>query len=323
MSSEKNNDTTLEKGKKNSKQTKSSRRLGKGLGKGVGKGIGALIPGDDEVKVKEVIKEVIVKEPADINVRLSLIEPNKEQPRKAFDEDTLIELAESIKQYGVLQPLLVQKKGDYYEIIAGERRWRAAKLAGLKEVPVIIKDYTTQEIMEIALIENIQRDDLNPIEEARAYQKLISDYKLKQDELAERVSKSRAAITNSLRLLKLDERVQEMVIEGKLSNGHARTIIGIEDPDKQYEIALKIFDEKLSVRETEKLMKALNSPEKKPKKKVENDFVYRDIEDKMKRIMGTKVVIKNKDNNKGKIEIDYYSQEELERIYDMIRMLDK
>ena len=322
MSSEKKDVTALEKDKKGSKQ-KSTRGLGKGSGKGLGKGIAALIPEDDEVKVKEVIKEVIVKEPADINVKLSLIEPNKEQPRKAFDEDALIELSESIKQYGVLQPLLVQKKGDYYEIIAGERRWRAAKIAGLKEVPVVIKDYTTQEVMEIALIENIQREDLNPIEEARAYQRLISDYKLKQDELAERVSKSRASITNSLRLLKLDERVQDMVMEGKLSNGHARTIIGIEDPDKQYEIALKIFDEKLSVRETEKLMKTLNKPEKEPKKKHENDFVYRDIEDKMKRIMGTKVVIKNKDNNKGKIEIDYYSKEELERIYDMIRMLDK
>ena len=322
MSSEKKDVTALEKDKKGLKQ-KSTRGLGKGLGKGLGQGIAALIPEDDEVKVKEVIKEVIVKQPADINVKLSLIEPNKEQPRKAFDEDALIELSESIKQYGVLQPLLVQKKGDYYEIIAGERRWRAAKIAGLKEVPVVIKDYTTQEVMEIALIENIQREDLNPIEEARAYQRLISDYKLKQDELAERVSKSRASITNSLRLLKLDERVQDMVMEGKLSNGHARTIIGIEDPDKQYEIALKIFDEKLSVRETEKLMKTLNKPEKEPKKKPENDFVYRDIEDKMKRIMGTKVVIKNKDNNKGKIEIDYYSKEELERIYDMIRMLDK
>jgi ParB family chromosome partitioning protein len=222
------------------KSSKTSKGLGRGLGKkGLGKGIGALIPEDDDVKVKEVIKEVIVKEPADTKIRISLIEPNKEQPRKAFDEDALIELAESIKQYGILQPLLVQKKGDFYEIIAGERRWRAAKLAGLKEVPVIIKDYTTQEVMEIALIENIQREDLNPIEEARAYQRLISDYRLKQDEVAERVAKSRAAITNSLRLLKLDERVQNMVMEGKLSNGHARTIIGIEDPDKQYEVALK------------------------------------------------------------------------------------
>lgn len=177
--------------------------------------------------------------------------------------------------------------------------------------------------MEIALIENIQREDLNPIEEARAYQRLISDYRLKQDEVAERVAKSRAAITNSLRLLKLDERVQNMVMEGKLSNGHARTIIGIEDPDKQYEIALKIFDEKLSVRETERLMKALSKPEKETKLKPANDFVYRDIEDKIKKIMGTKVVIKNKNNNKGKIEIDYYSQEELERIYDMLKRLEK
>lgn len=306
------------------KSSKTSKGLGRGLGKkGLGKGIGALIPEDDDVKVKEVIKEVIVKEPADTKIRISLIEPNKEQPRKAFDEDALIELAESIKQYGILQPLLVQKKGDFYEIIAGERRWRAAKLAGLKEVPVIIKDYTTQEVMEIALIENIQREDLNPIEEARAYQRLISDYRLKQDEVAERVAKSRAAITNSLRLLKLDERVQNMVMEGKLSNGHARTIIGIEDPDKQYEIALKIFDEKLSVRETERLMKALSKPEKETRLKPANDFVYRDIEDKIKKIMGTKVVIKNRNNNKGKIEIDYYSQEELERIYDMLKRLEK
>lgn len=307
------------------KAVSTSKGLGRGLGKkGLGKGIGALIPEDDDVKVKEVIKEVIVKEPADTKIRISLIEPNKEQPRKAFDEDALIELAESIKQYGILQPLLVQKKGDFYEIIAGERRWRAAKLAGLKEVPDNYKGFIQRrKIMEIALIENIQREDLNPIEEARAYQRLISDYRLKQDEVAERVAKSRAAITNSLRLLKLDERVQNMVMEGKLSNGHARTIIGIEDPDKQYEIALKIFDEKLSVRETERLMKALSKPEKEIKLKPANDFVYRDIEDKIKKIMGTKVVIKNKNNNKGKIEIDYYSQEELERIYDMLKRLEK
>ena len=253
---------------------------------------------------------------------MSLIEPNKDQPRKVFDEDALIELSESIKQYGVLQPLLVQKKDDYYEIIAGERRWRAAKLAGLKEVPVVIKDYTTQEVMEIALIENIQRRDLNPIEEARAYQRLIKDYRLKQDEVAEKVSKSRAAITNALRLLKLDERVQDMVIEGKISSGHARTILSIDDNDKQYMIAQKIFDEKLSVREVEKLMKSLDEPEKKEKKLPANDFVYRDIEQKLKNILGTQVIIKNKSNNKGKIEIDYYSQAELERIYDMLRKLN-
>lgn len=296
----------------------------KGLGKGLGRGINALIPEDvneENVVVKEVVKEVIVKEPAETKVRISQVEPNREQPRKMFDEDALIELSESIKQYGVLQPLLVQKKDNYYEIIAGERRWRAAKLAGVKEIPVIIKDYSDQEVMEIALIENIQREDLNPIEEAQAYQRLIKDYKLKQDEVAEKVSKSRAAITNSLRLLKLDKRVQEMVMEGKISNGHARAIIGIEDGDKQYMVAMRIFDEKLSVREVEKLMKQLDKP-KKENKIPANDFVYRNLEDKMTKIMGTQVVIKNKDK-KGKIEINYYSQDELERIYELLENLNK
>lgn len=300
-----------------SKKSGTTSKSSKGLGRGIGNLI--LEPEEENVVVKEVVKEVVVKEPAETKVRLSQIEPNREQPRKMFDEDALIELSESIKQYGVLQPLLVQKKDNYYEIIAGERRWRAAKLAGVKEVPVIIKDYSTQEVMEIALIENIQREDLNPIEEAQAYQRLIKEYNLKQDEVAEKVSKSRAAITNSLRLLKLDQRVQEMVMEGKLSNGHARTIIGIEDGEKQYQVAQKIFDEKLSVRETEKLMRDLSKPEKQPKQKPENDFVYRDIEEKMNKIMGTKVVIKNKDNNKGKIEIEYYSQAELERIYEILK----
>ena len=329
----------------------------KASSKGLGKGLGNLIresEEDENVVVKEVVKEVVVKEPGEMKVRLSQIEPNREQPRKVFDEDALIEfvkepgemkvrlsqiepnreqprkvfdedalieLSESIKQYGVLQPLLVQKKDKYYEIIAGERRWRAAKLAGVKEVPVIIKDYSTQEVMEIALIENIQREDLNPIEEAQAYQRLIKDYRLKQDEVAEKVSKSRAAITNSLRLLKLDERVQEMVMEGKLSNGHARAIIGIEDGDQQYQVAQKIFDEQMSVRETEKLMKNLNRPEKPEKQKPQNDFVYRDIEEKMNKIMGTKVVIKNREHDKGKIEIEYYSQAELERIYDLLKQI--
>lgn len=299
---------------------------------GLGRGISNLINVDDEnekkednVVVKEVVNEVVkeVKVPSETKVKLSLIEPNKDQPRKAFDEDALIELSESIKQYGVLQPLLVQKKDNYYEIIAGERRWRAAKLAGVKEVPVVIKDYSSQEVMEIALIENIQREDLNPIEEAKAYQRLIKDYRLKQDEVAEKVSKSRAAITNSLRLLKLDERVQDMVMEGKISSGHARTIISIEDKDKQYMIAQKIFDEKLSVREVEKLMKTLDAPEKKEKKLPANDFVYRDLEQKLKNIMGTQVIIKNKSNNKGKIEIDYYSQAELERIYDLLKKINE
>lgn len=295
----------------------------KGLGKGLGKGIGALIPEVETsskepiIKEVEVVKEVVKEVPIENKVKISLVEPNRDQPRKMFDEDALIELSESIKQYGILQPLLVQKKDNYYEIIAGERRWRAAKMAGVKEVPVIIKDYTTQEVMEIALIENIQREDLNPIEEALAYQRLIKDYRLKQDEVAEKVSKSRTAITNSLRLLKLDSRVQDMVVEGKLSSGHARAIITIEDKDKQYFIAQKIFDEKLSVRDVEKLMRELDKPEKVEKPKPENDFVYRDLEEKFKKIMGTQVVIKNKNNNKGKIEIEYYSQAELERIIDL------
>jgi ParB family chromosome partitioning protein len=302
-----------------------AKKSAKGLGKGLGRGIGNLIPDDDKkeenVVVKEVVKEVVVKEPAETKVRISQIEPNRDQPRKMFDEDALIELSESIKQYGVLQPLLVQKKDNYYEIIAGERRWRAAKLAGIKEIPVVIKDYSDQEVMEIALIENIQREDLNPIEEARAYQRLIKDYRLKQDEVAEKVSKSRAAITNSLRLLKLDKRVQEMVMEGRLSNGHARTIISIEDGDKQYALAQRIFDEKLSVREVEKLMREMDKPEKTPKELPENDFVYRDLEEKLSKSLGTQVSIKNKKNNKGKIEIQYFSQAELERIIDALPKL--
>lgn len=291
------------------------------MGKGLGKGLGTLIPEGDEkekVVVKEVIKEVVVKEPAEVKLKLSQIEPNRGQPRKNFDEDALLELSDSIKQYGVLQPLLVQKKGDHYEIIAGERRWRAAKMAGMKEVPVIIKDYSSQEVMEIALIENLQREDLNPIEEAQAYKRLIKEYKLKQDEVADKVSKSRAAIANSMRLLKLDERVQQMVMEDMLSNGHARTLLGIEDGDKQYAIAQKVFDEKLSVRETEKLVKNFNTPERKKEKPV-NDFIYRDWEEKFTKKMGTRVLIKNRNDSKGKIEIEYYSNEELERIYDLIK----
>ena len=282
--------------------------------RGLGKGLDALIPAGD----KKITKEENTKG-AETVVKITKVEPNRSQPRKNFDEDALQELADSIKQFGLLQPILVQDKGEYYEIIAGERRWRAAKLAGLKEVPVIIRNYSSQEIVEISLIENIQREDLNPIEEAQAYKRLLTEFNLKQDEVAEKVSKSRAAITNSLRLLKLDSRVQEMVMEGKLSNGHARTIIGIEDGDKQYMIAQKIFDEKLSVREVEKLMRDLDKPEKPVKQAPENDFIYRDLEDKFSKILGSQVAIKNKNNNKGKIEIEYYSQAELERIYEMLK----
>ena len=283
----------------------------------LGRGLGALIADAAE---EPVTREIVVSAIQELN--LADIRPNPFQPRTEFDEEALSELAASIKAIGIVQPITVRAVEEgKYEIIAGERRWRAAKLAGVKEVPVIIKDYSTQEVMEIALIENIQREDLNPIEEAQAYQRLIKDYRLKQDEVAEKVSKSRAAITNSLRLLKLDERVQEMVMEGKLSNGHARAIIGIEDGDQQYQVAQKIFDEQMSVRETEKLMKNLNRPEKPEKQKPQNDFVYRDIEEKMNKIMGTKVVIKNREHDKGKIEIEYYSQAELERIYDLLKQI--
>lgn len=294
--------------------------------KGLGKGLGNLIPESDKeaqktkVVEKVVEKKVIVKEPAETIVKINEVEPNKNQPRRTFDEDALLELAESIKQHGVIQPLIVKKRDKYYEIIAGERRWRAAKMAGLKEISIVIKDLSDQEIMEVALIENIQREDLNPIEEAQAYQRLIKEYNYKQDELAERVSKSRVAVTNSMRLLKLDERVQKMIIDDMISAGHARALLAITDSEKQYTIAMKVFDEKLSVRETEKLIKNLDK-QAKPKVNMppENDFIYRDIENKLKESMGTKVIIHNKDNNKGKIEIEYYSQDDFERIVDILK----
>ena len=294
--------------------------------KGLGKGLGNLIPESDKeaqktkVVEKVVEKKVIVKEPAETIVKINEVEPNKNQPRRTFDEDALLELAESIKQHGVIQPLIVKKRDKYYEIIAGERRWRAAKMAGLKEIPIVIKNLSDQEIMEVALIENIQREDLNPIEEAQAYQRLIKEYNYKQDELAERVSKSRVAVTNSMRILKLGERVQKMIIDDMISAGHARALLAITDSEKQYTIAMKVFDEKLSVRETEKLIKNLDK-QVKPKVNTtpENDFIYRDIENKLKESMGTKVIIHNKDNNKGKIEIEYYSQDDFERIVDILK----
>lgn len=259
-------------------------------------------------------------------LRLSEIEPNRTQPRRNFDEDALQELADSIKQYGVIQPIVVQKKGKHYEIIAGERRWRAARKAGLLEVPVIVKEFAAEDIFAIALIENIQRQDLNPIEEAQAYSRLIEEHHLKQDELAEKVAKNRVTITNSMRLLKLDERVQQMLIENMLTSGHARALLGITDKEEQHNLALRVFDEKLSVRETENLVKkTLAVAEEKPQEKVKeadkDDFIYRDIEKNMKDILGTKVEIKKKAKNKGRIEIEYYSMEELERIIEMINRL--
>ena len=256
-------------------------------------------------------------------MKISMIEPNREQPRKKFDEDALQELSESIKQYGILQPLLVSDKKDYYEIVAGERRWRAAKMAGLKEVPVVVKEFTDQEIVEISLIENIQREDLNPIEEAMAYKRLMEEFHLKQDEIADRVAKSRTAVTNSMRLLKLSSKVQEMVIADMISAGHARALLGISDEALQETTAMKVFDEKLSVRETEKLVKNLVSPAKKVKteRNTAEDAIYESLEEKMKGIMGTKVSIQRKKNNKGKIEIEYYSRDELERIIELFESI--
>ncbi len=299
---------------------------------GLGKGLDSLIPMGMELEgiqksapkkaeTPKTEEQELKAEESQVFLKISQIEPNRDQPRKQFDEDALTELADSIKQYGVLQPLIVQKKGEYYEIIAGERRWRAAKLARLKEVPVIIKDYTPQEIMEISLIENIQREDLNPIEEASAYQRLIDEFHLKHEEIAERVAKSRSAITNSMRLLKLDKRVQMMLVEGEISGGHARTLLALEDQELQFTAAERIIEHKLSVRETEKLVKDLLKPKKSGKEQNVPDeataLIYKNLEEKIRGILGTKVSINRKDENRGKIEIEYYSMDELERLMDL------
>lgn len=290
--------------------------------RGLGKGLDALIPSslgtENSTKSKQEKPE---KQEGETMVNITKVEPNREQPRKNFDEDALEELAESIKQFGLLQPILVQDRKTYYEIIAGERRWRAAKKAGLKQVPVIIKNLTDQEIVEISLIENIQREDLNPIEEAQAYKRLLTEFNLKQDEVADRVSKSRTAVTNSMRLLKLCDEVQQMIINDMISTGHARALITIEDPEQQYTIAQKVFDEKLSVRDVEKLVKDLNKPVK-VKKVAETDksleVVYQDIEEKLKQKLSTKVVISPKGNGAGKIEIEFYSHEDLDKLIDLL-----
>lgn len=286
-------------------------------GKGLGKGLDSLIPSGEIKPASEVVAK------AEVYVNITKIEPNREQPRKEFDEEALQELADSIKQYGVIEPLIVQDRKDYYEIIAGERRWRASRLAGLKEVPVIIKDYTEQEIVEISLIENIQREDLNPIEEALAYKRLVDEFNLKQDEVAKRVGKNRSTVTNSLRLLKLNENVQQMLINKEISPGHAKVLLVIESKEKQYEIARKVFDESLSVRDTEKIVKELDSPVK-PKKVEKKEtpevmkILFQDIENNLRTILGVKVNIVPKDNNNGKIEIEYYSKEQLELFIDKL-----
>ncbi len=256
-------------------------------------------------------------------LKVSDIEPNRDQPRRHFDEEALQELADSVRQYGVLSPILVQKKGDYYEIIAGERRWRAAKLAGLKEVPVIVGEYSDREIVEISLIENIQREDLNPIEEAQAFARLLSEFGLTQEDLAKRVSKSRSVVTNSMRLLKLDQRVQQMLVDGMVTVGHARALVALEDPEQQYLIAQKVFADKLSVREVEKLVKNATAKQTNVRKEKGPDFsfIYRDLEDRITEVIGTKVNISQKAGQKGKIEISYHSQEELERLTELLLSL--
>ncbi len=295
------------------------------LKRGLGKGLDSLIPTnvmmESEVKHSTVSTASSPEEGKDgtLMVKLSKVEPNREQPRKNFDEDSLQELAESLKQFGMLQPILVQNRGDYYEIIAGERRWRAAKIAGLKEVPVIVRELTDQEIVEISLIENIQREDLNPIEEAQAYKRLLTEFHLKQDEVAERVSKSRTAVTNSMRLLKLCDEVQKMVVDDMISTGHARALISIEDPEEQYLIAQKIFDEKLSVREVEKLVKDLHKPPKPPKEENKTlQAIYQEISERLKQSLSTKVSVSAKQNGAGKIEIEFYNHEDLERLLERI-----
>lgn len=291
---------------------------------GLGRGLDALIStGESKVKASPD------NDPKGgwIELDINKVEPNRDQPRKKFDEDALLDLSESIKQHGIIEPLLVQKKDDYYMIIAGERRWRASKMAGIKKVPVVIKDYTDQEIVEVSLIENIQREDLNPIEEAHAYKSLIETFNLKQDEVAERVSKSRTVITNSLRLLKLDDKVQQMVIDGTISSGHARTILSINDKNEQIRMAERVMDEGLTVRDLEKeiksMQKAAEGKEKPAKEKAGVDpkleAVYRDLEEKLKGTLGTKVSIIAKNNKQGKIEIEYYNPDELDMIIDKLQ----
>ncbi len=289
--------------------------------RGLGRGIDSMIPASTTTtnQAKPVSEEPRPYTEIDINQ----IDANSNQPRKRFDEDELKELTESIRQYGVIEPIILSKRGRRYEIIAGERRWRAAKKAGLAKIPAVVKELSDREIMEVSLIENIQRQDLNPIEEAKAYETLIKTYNLKQEEVADKVSRSRAAITNCMRLLKLDERVQKMVEEGMLSEGHARTLIPITDPDKQYDTAYKVFDSKLSVRDTEKLVKnALEDnapdPNKKPEKTESEKRAFSELEDKLRSYVGNKVAIKSEKSGKGKITIDYSSLDDLERISDLI-----
>ena len=278
---------------------------------GLGKGLGALIPEEESQKENNNGKMLIP---------INNIKSNVKQPRKSFDNDKIIELAESIKQHGIIQPLIVNKrKDDFYTIVAGERRWRAAKLIGVKEVPAIVMYLTDKEILEVSLIENIQRQDLNPIEEAIAYKKLLTDFKLTQEELSKRMGKSRTAITNVMRLVNLDSRVQQYLIEGVLSEGHGRTLLSLNDGDLQYEVAQKVIDEEMSVRQLENFIKSMTIGKKENKKNKELNPYYKDIREKLQDYFGTKVNLTSK-KNKGKIEIEYYSEEDLQRILDIIKL---
>lgn len=281
---------------------------------GLGKGLGALIP-------EEEIKEEKNDKSQGTLISINKIKPNKDQPRKYFDNEKIMELAESIKQHGLIQPLVVKKDNEFYSIIAGERRWRAAKLAGVKELPTIIMDLSDEKLLEISLIENIQREDLNPIEEGKAYQRLLEDFKLTQEDLAMKIGKSRTAISNTIRLLNLDERVQNYIIEGILTEGHGRSILGLQDNKMQNEVAQLVIDENLSVRETERYIKEINNPkeERKSNNSEEINPYYRDVQDKLQNYFGTKVNINSK-KNRGKIEIEYYSEDDLQRILEIINI---
>jgi ParB family chromosome partitioning protein len=275
---------------------------------GLGKGLGALIPEDDILEEKNTIT----------NIEMNLIKANEDQPRKNFDEEKIEQLAESIKEHGVVQPIVLKKDNDTYIIVAGERRWRAAKSIGLKEIPAIVMDLTDKQVLEISLIENIQREDLNPIEEALAYKKLIEEFNLTQEELSKRIGKSRTAVTNVLRLLNLDERVQEYIIDGVITEGHGRALLSVTDKDTQFIIAQTIIDESLNVRDTEKLIKNLGKEKKNLNKEKENIY-HSDIRSKLETYFGTKVSLVNK-KNKGKIEIEFYSEEDLQRILDILNI---
>ncbi len=287
--------------------------------KGLGTGLNTLFT-DNRVDLEKLAASGDAEEKGLLMININLIDPNKEQPRKKFEEDGLKELADSIKEHGIVEPLIVKKEDKRYKLIAGERRYRAARLANLKEVPVVIGDYTDREVFEIALIENIQRQDLNDIEEAIAYQKLITDYNLRQEEVADTVSKSRTAVTNKLRLLKLDKRVQDMIIEGLITGGHARALLAIEDKEQQFDTAQKIAEQGLTVRDVEKLVKELTNPAKQKTKTTprKTSLEYKEYEKKLSNLTGTKVQIQQKDDKKGKIVIPYNSVEEFEKIYGLL-----